>query len=212
MEFETYINIPELLRKGFDYFRTHTSFLIGITVTFFVLAIIPNTYMMLYPVENESAWRTVLSLGLSILQMLLTLGVTRIMLDLVDAEPTHVSKLFSQFRYILDYFLANLIYIVVVGIGLAMLVFPGIYLAVRLQFYTFAILDEDLNFWEALHRSYELTEDWTWPLFLWGLVYLMVNFFGVMFFFVGAILTYPVTQIGMTILYRGLQRETKELP
>jgi uncharacterized membrane protein len=206
------IEIPAFLEQAIKLFQEHASFLIGISVTYVVLAIVPNLYEGFFAPADPSLGYSAFSLLLTLLQMVLTMGYIKVCLALIDQRPTHVTDLFSPWNGLLSYFLATMIYILVIVIGLAMLIFPGIYLAIRLQFYPYFIVEEDVTFWEALNKSYHLTEQWTWGLFIWGLVNMLINILGVLVFFVGVVVSYPITQLVNVMIFRGMQRGAEHLP
>jgi uncharacterized membrane protein len=207
------IEIPAVLEQAFRLFREHASFLVGVSVTYVVLAIIPSVYQNFFGPTEESFGATLFSVLLSVLNMVMTMGVIKISLALIDQKPTHVGDMFSTWYGLLHYFLATMTFVLIIVIGLSFLIFPGIYLALRLQFYSYFIVEEpEITFWEALNKSYHLTENWTLALFWWALVNIVINLLGVLFFFVGVIISYPITQLVTASIYRGMQREAESIP
>lgn len=204
------IDLVRLFKYSFQQYTTYLSFVIGIMVTYFVLAIIPQIYFMIYRSGDTTGSSQILSVVLTVVQLFLTLGFTKVMLLLVDDEFVEVSDLFNNFRYFLSYFVAYFLYFISVALGLLLFIVPGIWIAIRFQFYPYFILDDTNSAIIALQKSYQQTEGLALELFLFGFIVLALNILGILFFGIGIIFTYPLTTMATAILYRSLKAE--ELP
>lgn len=69
----------------------------------------------------------------------------------------------------------GIIFAVIVGIGLMLLVIPGIYLLLALFFWTVYVAVEDETFYDAMKSSWELTKDNKWRLLGLLVVIAVVN-------------------------------------
>ena len=114
--------------------------------------------------ENElafSAFDLILSIICGIAQMILTLGFYKSVLDTVDGDKPRIETLYNNRKptLILHYILGSIIIGVGVIVGLIFFIIPGIYLAIRLQFYTYVLLDqEECDCMKALSTSWAMTE------------------------------------------------------
>jgi hypothetical protein len=72
------------------------------------------------------------------------------------------NDLFSSYRILLNFLGGSIIYEIVVAVGLVLVVAPGIYFALRHQFYDYLIVDKGIRPVEAVKRSGVLTEGVTW--------------------------------------------------
>jgi len=144
---------------------------------------------------------TLLSLVLS---LLFSLGYTQNMFQTLDGEEPQFSAYGQQSRKSITWLIAGLIYMVVVIVGLALLVFPGIYLAIRLQFFYTSIVEEDTGIMTSLKRSWEITRGQTIPLFWLLLVAIGLTVLGLAFFVIGIFITFPLVGLMYCYVFRKL--------
>lgn len=114
-------------------------------------------------------------------------------------------KSFKDYKITLNYFLASIIYMIVIIIGLLALIIPGIYLAIRLQFYKFLVIEnENMRPVDTLKESYKITEGHFWDLLVFMVVIIVMNLIGAIPFGLGLVITIPITAIASAILYKKL--------
>jgi len=70
----------------------------------------------------------------------------------------------SSCKYLLNLIIGSLIYIMLTVLGLLAFIVPGIIIAVRLSFYCFFIVLDDLKPIDALKKSAQVTREYTWQL------------------------------------------------
>jgi len=206
------IDLVQLFKYSFHQFKKYSSFVIGIAVTYYVLGIIPQVYVMLYSPEEPGLQIQILSACLTIFQLFLSLGFLKIMLMLVDDEYVQVSDLFNNFSRFLSYLVAYLLYMISVLIGLSLFIIPGLFIAIRFQFYPYFILEGTSSPIAALQQSYYSTQELTLELFLFGIVVVALNILGVLFFGIGVILTYPLTTMAAAIIYKNISSDITAIP
>ena len=79
--------------------------------------------------------------------MILALGFNSILLNTVDSNKFHLQELFNKrsptliFQYIVGSILSG----VAIVLGFISLIIPGIYLAIRLQYFTLCILEQEVQ-------------------------------------------------------------------
>lgn len=116
-----------------------------------------------------------------------------------EIRATMLFDYYGMFLPILG--LTLLLYLLVV-IGLALLVIPGIYLAVGYSLALLLLVDKGLGVWEALESSRKaVTHHWFGFLGL-ALVLILINVATIFTLFIGLIWTIPLSQISFGILYR----------
>lgn len=139
-------------------------------------------------------------------------GIYRAILGAIDGRPPRVGMMFEGFDMFGDAFLAYLVCLVLVGLGLIFLIVPGIILAVMWLF-TFQVLAEHrVSFWEAMQRSAMLTEGYRWRLFLLLLACLPVLLLGLLAACVGFFVALPVCLTALTLSYRWLVARKSAVP
>lgn len=114
-------------------------------------------------------------------------------------------KSFDDYKITLNYFIASIIYMVVIIAGFIFFIIPGIYLAVRLQFYKFLVIEnKNKSPTEILKESYKMTEGHFWELFSFIIVIVVINLIGAIPFGLGLIITIPLSVIASAVLYKKL--------
>lgn len=206
------IDIPQLYTFSYHQFKRYASFVVGIMATYFVLAIVPQVYFVLRAPQEPTAASQFTSLMLTLLQLFLSIGFIKIMLLLIENKDTGVTDLVNNFRYFLSYFVASFLYGIAVLIGLFLLVLPGIYIAIRLQFYPYFIIEQGDNSFVSLKKSFEMTESLVLELFLFGITVVLLNLGGILLFGIGFIFTYPLTTMANAVIYKSIQDSTGHIP
>lgn len=206
------INLQQLFKYSFTQYRKYASFVIGAMLTFFVLAVVPQVYFMMRAPEPPSTKAQFISFLLTLVQLFLSLGFTKIMLLLVQDKFVEVADMFNNFRPFLSYFVASFLYGIAITLGLLLLVLPGIFIAIRFQFYPYFILEENVSSFTALQKSYYLSQNLTLELFLFGVAVVVLNVAGILLFGVGIILTYPLTTMATAVVYKSLVEEGQAIP
>lgn len=206
------IDLVRLFKFSFHQYRKYISFVIGIAVTYYVLAIIPQVYILIYSPDDPSAQLQIISAVLTVFQLFLSLGFLKIMLLLVNNEYARVSHMFNVFPRFLPYFIAYILYMIAVLVGLFLFILPGIFIAIRFQFYPYYILEGTQSAIAALQKSYQQTEDLTLELFLFGVVVVILNIAGALLFGIGILFTYPLTTMATAVIYEHLSSPAKAIP
>lgn len=206
------INLVEVFKFSFHQFRKYASFVVGAMLTLFVLGIVPQIYFMMRAPDPPTTKAQIFSFIITMVQLFLSLGFTKIMLLLVQDEFARVSDMFNNFKIFLSYFVASFLYGIGVTIGIFLLILPGIFVAIRFQFFPYFILEEEISSFSALKKSYYLTENLTFELFLFGLAVVILNIVGVLLFGVGIVFTYPLTTMATAVIYKSLVEEGQTVP
>lgn len=133
------------------------------------------------------------------------IGYYKMALDAADGLNPDLSA-FSGItvKKILNLFIANILYGIIVEIGFILCLIPGIFFAIRLQLYVFYIIERDCNALEALSKSWEATKGESLNIFLLGLVFALINFVGALLCGIGMLVTIPMTLIAFALIYRIL--------
>ncbi len=132
-----------------------------------LLALIETAYMLLlYPVIQY--------------------GADLLFLRGVRGDAVKVNSLFEGFGNYVNVVLASLLVLGLIGIGVVVFVIPGIYVACRLVFVGYLVMDEGLDPIAAVEASWRITRGHAFKIFLLGLVSIFVFFGGLMLLLVGA--------------------------
>lgn len=206
------IDIPPLFKYAYRLFRQHLSFVVGVMSTYFVLGMIPQVYLFAYQPAEPNIEYQIISIVALMVQLFIALGFTKIMLYLVDGRPVEVNDLINNGALFLNYTVAYFIFFIAVAIGLVLFIVPGIYLAIRLQFYPYYIIEEQAPSFIALQKSWQATGGFILELVLFGACMLCINFVGALLLGIGVIVTYPITTMATAVIFRGLYQGADRIP
>lgn len=140
-----------------------------------------------------------------VLSIFLSLGVTRIGLNLVSGREFSIGMLFMGGKKLLPAIIATILYVVMVILGLVLLIFPGVYLAIRYGQYFSAMVDRNLGIMESFSYSSSITTNNRLNLFLLILLSIAIFIAGVIALCVGLIFAIPVSWLMWIVAYRWMQ-------
>lgn len=193
----------EALSYGWRTVTGNLGLFLGIGFFIGLLSFIPE----LLPLEKESFLAVVITFALQLFMVVVTIGMTKVMLRIYDGEAARFGDIFAylgNWRMLGYYILGAIIYSLITGIGLVLLIVPGIYLGLRLQFYAYLIVDRELGPIEALKESWAMTGGSVWNLFLFGLLVFGVGLLGLLALGIGLLIAVPVTMMATVFVYRHL--------
>jgi len=151
----------------------------------------------------------IINLCSTLVNMLMTLGITKIGLKVYAGEKFEVSELFESYRLFLNYLLASILYFLAVAVGFLLLIVPGIILIIRMGLYTYLIVDKQMGALDALKESMRLTKGSAFDLFLFWFILLGVLLLGLLALIVGIIVAVPITLLAYVFIYRYLEAKNQ---
>ncbi len=152
--------------------------------------------------DDSSALNTLLG---EILSVFLSLGATRIGLNVVSGKDFSLGMLFGGGLKLFPAFVATVLYVLMVCVGILLLIVPGIYLGMRYGQYLAAMVDKDLGIMESFKYSSTITANNRMNLFLLFLLTLLVAVAGCLAMCIGIVFSFPVAWIAWTVAYRWMQ-------
>ncbi|MEL7832601.1 hypothetical protein [Fodinibius sp. Rm-B-1B1-1] len=206
------IDLIPLFKFSLHQFKKYASFIVGAILTFIVLAVVPQIYFTMRAPEDPTIQTQLISLLLTGIQIFLSLGFTKLMLLLVQDAYVTVADMFNNFRIFLSYFIASFIFGLAVSIGFLLLILPGIYIAIRFQFFPYFIIENGDSAFIALQKSFNLSQNLTLDLLVFGVVVIGLNILGALLLGIGIIFTYPLTTMATAIIYRSLIEQSESIP
>jgi uncharacterized membrane protein len=141
-----------------------------------------------------------------LVEVFLSIGITRIGLDIVDGKPVSLALIFSGGSKFLRVLGASILYSLMVGLGLILLIFPGIYLALRYGQYLNLIVDKDCDIMGSFRESARLTEYNKANLFVMALASIAIVIVGILALCLGVFVAIPIIWLMKMIAFRWLQR------
>ena len=197
-------SIAEALRFGWRTTLDNLGYFLGIGILYVVIIAGLNGVVFKMNAYSEG-WAFLLAIVAFVAGIVMDVGLTVISLRFSDGRRAGVEDLFIHYPLAPTYFIATLIAALLVVVGLALLIVPGVFLMVLFQFYAYPIVDEGAGAVAALRRSASLTRGERWRLFLFGLLTVLINIGGALCLLVGLFLTVPVTLVSRAYVFKQLQ-------
>lgn len=178
--------------------------LIGSVVVMFVVessALILNPFI-------ERLWVLMLVNAITmVLGMVVMLGIIHISLKLYRNQPATLADLWSQFKLLLPYLGANILYGLIVFGGLLLFIVPGIIWSIRYFYFSYFMVDKGLRPMAALKESARITQGQTWNLLLFTILQLLIVYLGVLALGVGLLVTIPIAFMAEVYMYDYLVKQ-----
>jgi len=123
-------------------------------------------------------------------------------------ELANVAGVFDGFKKnYLNIILANLLVVAIVGIGLLVLIVPGIIFACRLSFVPYLVMDKGLDPVAAVEKSWTMTRGHGWRIFGMYLLSIVMFFVGLCLLIVGALFALMWSGCAFASLYHAVDVE-----
>ncbi|MBC5631994.1 hypothetical protein [Parabacteroides hominis] len=200
--------ISEVFGTSWKYTKSQIWVLVGLFIGYFILSMIISIFGM--PAQGSMVGKVIVYLISAAISSAFMLGYIKNLFQTMDGEEPQFSAYGQQSRKIVTYFIASLIMGIVVTIGTFLLIVPGIYLGIRLQFYAAYIVEEDCGIIESLQKSWNLTQGQVMPLFLLILAMIGIAIIGCILFFVGLFVAAPLIYMMQCYTFRKLNTISTE--
>jgi uncharacterized membrane protein len=214
---ERKIDIGESLSLGWEKTKQYFWPLTGLLVAMIVLQVATN-YIgdgqgFNYSAEPKEFSGTMMigSLLSMVIGVIFSAAMIRMGLDILDDKYQGFTQSFSlPVSAYVNTFLGTVLYYIVVFLGFLLLIFPGLYLALRYQFYSEFIVDRNVGVFESFRLSAQATKGKKLSLFAFSLVIGIVNVIGLILLGVGLLATIPLTYLAYLAVYRVLSGPNTE--
>lgn len=198
--------IGDALRFGWEAAKKHFWFLLGLYALAVVIRLGASVALALLLGKNEG-----LAAGLNLLfstayQVIFTTGTLAVALKICDGLKPELSDFIREGRVLGFYFLAMILLVSIVVAGLLFLVFPGVYMALRLSQAPYYVVEQKKDPIEAIKASWEATRGMAGSLFVYGLAVAGLMFVGLLCLIVGIIPVWFTSIIASAYLYRVLNQ------
>lgn len=145
---------------------------------------------------------------LFLLYPIINYGADLIFLKGVRGDQVEVRSIFDGFKNYVNIILASLLTTGLIGIGLIVLIFPGIYVACRLAFVSYLVMDEGLDPIAAVEASWRITRGHAWRIFILGLLSVFIFFLGLLLLIVGVFPALIWIKASFAALYLAVTEES----
>lgn len=132
-------------------------------------------------------------------------GTSWAFLKAIRGERIEIGDIFKPFqRNYMNVVVANLVVMIIVGLGVFMLIVPGIIFACRLAFVPYLVMDRNMDAMEALRVSWDMTRGYGWQIFTIGLLAFFVALAGLLALVVGIFISMIVIQGAFAAMYHAV--------
>ena len=200
--------ISEVFGTSWKHTKSQIWVLVGLFIGFSILSMIVTLFGM--PAQGSIVGRVIVQIVSLLISCIFMLGYVKNIFQALDGEEPQFSAYGQQSRKIITYLIANILFSIAVCIGTVLLIIPGIYLYLRLQFFTAFIVEEDCGIIESLQKSWNMTQGQTLPLFLLLLTMIGTAIVGCILFFVGFFVAIPLIYMMQCYTFRKLNTISTE--
>jgi len=195
-------DIGESLRFGWETFKSNVGFLILIVLIFWVVEGIFS--IPTYATRNPVPVFIFNVIGF-LISVFIAIATIKISLRFLAGGPGDFTDLYSGYDYFLSMLIGQILYGLLVLAGLILLIVPGIYWALKYQFYMYLIVDKDVGAVDAIKRSGQITQGEKGHLLLFWLAVIGINLLGAIACGIGLLITIPLTFLAHAHIYRRLE-------
>lgn len=200
--------ISEVFGTSWKHTKSQIWVLVGLFIGFSILSMIVTLFGM--PAQGSIVGRVIVQIVSLLISCIFMLGYVKNIFQALDGEEPQFSAYGQQSRKIITYLIANILFSIAVCIGTVLLIILGIYLYLRLQFFTAFIVEENCGIIESLQKSWNMTQGQTLPLFLLLLTMIGTAIVGCILFFVGFFVAVPLIYMMQCYTFRKLNTISTE--
>ncbi len=197
------IDLEQCGQYGWTTFRRFAAMLVGVHVVGLLGPPLVGVFFGLALGQHLPG--SIVSAALTwVVELAALLGMVNVALRLRDEATASFDDFVGAVGALPTAYLACVLYAAVVVVGLALLVVPGLWLAVRLQFWPLVVVEGERNPVEALRRSLAITRGNAWRLLAFDAVAQIAVALGLLALGVGVFVACPVIVLAWADLYRQL--------
>jgi hypothetical protein len=133
-------------------------------------------------------------------------GMNWVFLKAIRGERIEIRDMFVVFQK--NYWnavVANVVVGVIVGLGIVMLVVPGIIFACRLAFVPYLVVDREMDVMDALRVSWDMTRGYGWQIFFMGFLAFWIVIGGLALLVVGVFISMMWIAAAFAAMYHAVE-------
>lgn len=200
-------SVGEMIKFGWETMKAHLLFFI-IAVIIGLVVIAGSWMAFQWSVNTDQHWalESLLWVVAFVLSAVVQLGLINIGLRYVDQKNVNLGHLFSIFPQIIKFIAAHLLYSLMVIVGLALFIVPGVYLGIKYCLYPYFIIDREAGPLEALNLSGEATDGAKWDILAFQILSILISWLGLICLVIGLFAALPTLWVAGAAIYRRLTR------
>ena len=199
-------SISAILKLAWGLFKKHWQFLI-----LAALAVIAIEIIFIILIGFTSGVVSTLLLLISyIIQIIYTVGFINIFITIARGNKPSWSSFIEKISLFGKYILGVILYGLIVLLGFVLLIFPGIYFAIKYGFWFYVLIENpDMGVIKTFKKSAMITKNIKLKIFLAGFVFSLVSSAGLILLGVGLLVTAPLAAISTALMYVTLRNQTE---
>ena len=198
----------QAIKFGWQRTKDNIGFFIVYLVLLFAIEFFFSFFIEIFDEAGFFSLSVIFNLGSFIVSIVSSIFAVKIGLRLYDNQKIGsydflAFNLSTFFKFLLAYIL----YTIMIIIGFVLLVVPGLYLALKYQFFQFLIIERNMDPIKAFKESGKITDGSKWNLFFLALIFLVIVGIGALALLVGLFVAIPIIIVAWAYVYKKLSSE-----
>ena len=211
MEKKNFSN-KEAIKYGWSIMKANLWYFVGILIVAWLVVGIPGALTDHFQKNDMGFLALLFNIITSVLRVIISIGMIKIALKFLAKEKPEFIDLFGFQGNFWRFVGGSILYGLIVVAGFILLIVPGIYWAIKFQWFGYCIVDQKLGPINALKKSAEMTQTVKWQLLGFAFVIAGINILGFLCLFIGLFATVPTTLMAYAFVYRKLVSQTESAP
>ena len=211
MEKKNFAN-KEAIKYGWGIMKTNFWFFVGIIIVAGLIVGIPSNIADRLNDPDLCLLGFIFNIIAGVARAIISIGLIKIALIFLNKEKPEFKELFNFKGSFWRFIGGSILYGLIVVAGFILLIVPGIYWAIKYQWFGYCIVDQKLGPVQALKKCAQMTDTVKWQLLGFGLVMTGINILGFFCLFIGLFATIPTTLLAIAFVYRKLLGQTETAP
>lgn len=208
MEKKNFAN-KEAIKYGWGIMKANLWYFVGIIIVAGLIVGIPSNIADNLNDPDLCLLGFIFNIIAGVARVIISIGLIKIALIFLNKKKPEFKELFNFKGSFWRFVGGSILYALIVAAGFILLIVPGIYWAIKYQWFGYCIVDQKLGPAQALKRSAQMTDTVKWQLLGFGLVMTGVNILGFLCLFIGLFATIPTTLLASAFVYRKLLSQTE---
>jgi len=207
-------NLREIFWSSFSKVKQKLLFFIGFTLFIIFVSLFVTLPLNIYSesIKDTNLFGYTIIILISFLlsfliSAIISPGIVTISLKASRGESVSFNDFLGKTKYVVRIMVANVIYFILITIGFLLLIVPGLFVLIRLQFIPYLIVDKNMGAIEAIKESYQITKGNTLKLFVLNLIVVpALVILGFLLLVVGVLFAIPMVYLMYAMVYDKLQQ------
>lgn len=200
------------LQLAFELLKSNIPILLLTHCTFLLISFAVSSGAETAAQNGQQALGFVLNFGGTLFQWFMSIGIIIITLGVARGQRVEFGSLFAGGPYFVRMALYNVLFGLMVILGLLLFIVPGIYLALKFWPAGHFIVDRDCNLMKGFELAGQYTDGNKGACFVMFLIAFAVFLAGLLLFCVGFLFAYPLVTQMYTVAYLMMTRQQIHRP